>query len=69
MIGTERALTQSQRVSEELLGLRLLVALRERDCQVARRGQRALVLSAERVGLLDEDLALYHHHLGVLTLL
>ena len=66
---TERALRQSQRVAEELPGLRLLAAPREHERQAARREQRALVLCAEQTGLLDEGLAVDLHGLDVISLL
>ena len=66
---TERVLAQGQRVAEELLGLRLLATLPERGHKVGRRGQRALVLSAEEAGILDESLALDLRGLSVLALL
>ena len=64
----ERAQRQSQRLAIELLALRLVAAVRERDHQVARRDQRFLVLCAEQAGLLDEDLALDLCGIGVLAL-
>ena len=68
MSQTERAPRQSKRLAEELIRLPLLTALPERVRQVGRRRQRALVLRAEQVGLLDEDLTLDLRGLGVLAL-
>ena len=65
VIRTERAPGQNQRFAEKLLCPRLLAALRERDRQVGRRGQRPLVLCVEQAGCLDEDLALDLRGLGV----
>ena len=65
---TNRAQSQSQRLAEEPLRLRLLVALRERTCEVTSRSQRPLVLCTEEAGLLDENLALDLRGLGVLVL-
>ena len=68
MSRTERTSKESQRLVEDLLTLRALAAPPERDCQVVRRGQRALVFCAKQTGLVDEDLALDLHGLGVLAL-
>ena len=65
---TERAPRQNQRLAEELLALRLKAAPCEGAREVARRDQRLLVPCAEQAGLLDEDLALDRHGLGVLAL-
>ena len=65
---TEGAQSLSECVAEKLRRLRLLVALPERERQVDRRDQRLLVICAEQAGLLDEDLALDLHCLGVLVL-
>ena len=66
---TKRASAQSQRLAEQPLRLHLLAASRERDCQVARREQRLLVLCTEQACRGDEDLALDLSGFGVLVLL
>ena len=64
---TERTPSQSQPFAEELRRLRLLVAPRERESQVGRRDQRALLLCAEQAGLLDEEPTLDLRSIGVLA--
>ena len=63
---TEHAPAQNQRVAEDLLCLRLLAALPERDRKVGRRGQRPLVIRVEQASRGDEHLALDLRGLGAL---